>query len=279
MQPSQPVIRLYPGAAPGSEHWTHQEQEGYEEAWQAPVVYNVTDPTLIVFAPAPDQANGTAVVVCPGGGFHGLSIVLEGYEVARWLAARGITCFVLKYRLVECKSGGPNATIQTQPGGDGFGPEFGPAIADVVKLAHADGLAAVTYVRAHAADYGIDPHRIGIMGFSAGGTLAASVALTHPPTARPDFVAPIYLDYGWSIKDGIPDDAPPLFAAAATDDVRFAPESIRIYQDWVAADKPAELHLFGAGGHGFSMRQLNLPCDRWLDLFAAWLVAQGLLPA
>ena len=142
----------------------------------------------------------------------------------------------------------------------------------------ADGLAAIEYVRQHTADYGIDPKRIGIIGFSAGGTVAASVAFNYTPATRPDFVAPIYLSYDWTIKTTVPTDAPPLFALAATDDqLGLAPHSVRLYNDWTAAGKSAELHLYSQGGHGFGMRTQNLPSDRWIALFGDWLDVQGLL--
>ncbi len=273
MQSSGSVIRLYAGAAPGSDHWTHHEQANYSEQWTTQVVFNVTDPTLTVVAPDPALANGTAVVICPGGGFHALSINSEGFDVAKWLAAKGVTGFVLKYRLVECKT--DNAPVEMDAK---TGPEFDAAVAPVIKLAHADGLAAVAHVRQQAAAYGVDPNRIGIIGFSAGGTVTASVAMTYTPESRPDFAAPIYLAYDWVIQSGVPADAPPLFAAAATDDaLGLAPHSVRIYNDWVAAGKSAELHLYAKGGHGFGMRTQNLPTDRWIELFGDWLGVQGML--
>jgi acetyl esterase/lipase len=274
MQPSGSVIRLYADAAPGSEHWKHHEQENFSAKWNTQIVFNVTDPTLTPVAADPVLANGTAVIVCPGGGFHALSINSEGFYVARWLAARGVTCFVLKYRLVECKTDNPPAEMDAKkvPG------EFDAAVVPIVRLAHADGLAAVAYVREHAEQFGINPRGIGIIGFSAGGTVAASVAMTYTPDSRPDFAAPIYLAYDWAVQSGVPADAPPLFALAATDDeIGLAPHSIRIYNDWVAAGRSAELHLYAKGGHGFGMRTQELPSDRWIELFADWLGVQGLM--
>lgn len=273
MQASGTVIRLYAGVAPGSEQWTQREQENFSTDWDTQVVFNVADPTLTLIAPDPARANGTAVIICPGGGFHALSINSEGFDVARRLAAEGVTSFILKYRLVECKTDrpGPEMDAKTED-------EFDAAVAPIVKLAHADGLAAVEHVRTHAGDYAVNPNRIGIMGFSAGGTVASSVAMTYTQAARPDFVAPIYLAYHWTVQDGVPEDAPPLFALAATDDeLDLAPHSVHIYQDWTAAGKPAELHLYANGGHGFGMRTKNLPSDRWIELFIDWLGVQGLL--
>lgn len=266
------IVRLYEGKAPGSESWTHSENESSQNLWNTRVVFNVADPTLTVFKPDPATANGTAVVICPGGAFFALSIDSEGNDVARWLAGKGVTCFVLKYRLVECKTDDPTREVGTR------GP-LDQIVAPIVPLAMADGLAAIGHVRKHAAQYGVKPDRIGIIGFSAGGTVASSVAMNYTPETRPDFAAPIYLAYSWTLKDrGVPADAPPLFVLAATDDpLQLAPHSVQIYQDWVKAGKPAELHLYAKGGHGFGMRQQNLPTDGWIKRFADWLEMQGLL--
>lgn len=266
------VIHLYPGPAPGSEDWKQEERENRTNLWQTRVVYNVARPTLTVFPAEPAKASGTAVVICPGGAFVALSIDSEGFDVARALTAKGITCFVLKYRLVECKTEDPTRELTTIGNLDG-------AVAPVVKLALFDGQAAIGYVRQHARAYGVKPDRIGILGFSAGGTVTASVAYNYSPQTRPDFAAPIYLQYDWTIKPGgVPSDAPPLFILAATDDpLGLAPHSLALYRDWTAARKSAELHLFSKGGHGFGMRRQNLPTDRWVERFADWLQVQGLL--
>lgn len=266
------VIRLYDGKAPGSENWTHSEKYNDKNLWNTPVVFNVADPTLTVFKPDPAKANGTAVVICPGGAFFALSIDSEGNDVARWLVEKGVTCFVLKYRLVECKTDDPTREVGT------VGP-LDPVVAPIVKLAMADGLAAIGYIRENARELGVNPNRIGIIGFSAGGTVAASVAYNYAPETRPNFVAPIYLAYNWTIKgNGVPQDAPPMFVLAATDDpLGLGPQSVAIYQDWVNAGKPTELHLYSQGGHGFGMRKQNLPSDRWIQLFADWLEVQGLM--
>jgi acetyl esterase/lipase len=183
------VVRLYEGPAPGSENWKHQEKENNNNLWQTRVVYNVAQPTLTVVAPEAGAANGAAVVICPGGGFYALSIDSEGFGAARWLAAKGVTCFVLKYRLVECKTDDPTREIGT------VGNRLDEIVAPIVKLATADGKAAIRHVRQHAKDYGIDPERIGMAGFSAGGTVTASVAFNYDAESRPNFVAPIYLQY------------------------------------------------------------------------------------
>lgn len=275
MRDPKEIIRLYEGPAPGSESWTHRERVNNRNGWQTRIVYNVTAPTLAVFRPDPAKANGTALVICPGGGFHALSIDSEGFKVARWLNERGVTCFVLKYRLVECKTDDPVTELAAKSENRQKQDED---TALVIKLATADGQKAVAHVRQCAQTYGINPQRIGIMGFSAGGTVAASVAYNYTAESRPDFAAPIYLQYEWTLKGEVPPDAPPMFILAATDDeLGLAPHSVRLYNDWTAAGKPAELHLYSTGGHGFGMRKKNLPSDRWIRLFADWLGVQGLL--
>jgi acetyl esterase/lipase len=269
----QEVVPLYPGAAPGSENWTQRETELRTNLWQTPIVFNVSRPTLTVFRPDPGNANGTAVVICPGGGFMALSIESEGFQVARWLAARGVTCFVLKYRLIEAHTEDPTRELMT------IMPKLQELAGPVIKLAVDDGRTAVGYVRQHAQQYGIRPDRIGIMGFSAGGTVTASVAYNYTPETRPDFAAPIYLQYEWTIKsNGVPSDAPPMFIAAAADDqLSLAPHSISLYQDWIAAKKSAELHIYAKGGHGFGMRKQDIPTDHWIDRFADWLDTEGFM--
>ncbi len=270
------IIRLYDGPAPGSESWKQKEAENNDNLWKTRIVYNVTDPTLTVFQPATGTANGTAVVICPGGGFQALSIDSEGFDVARWLTAKGVTCFVLKYRLVASKTTDPTKEMMASRENP---QQRETSVKAVITLAQADGLKAMAYVRRHAAEFGLDPKRIGIMGFSAGGTVTGAVAFNYTPDTRPDFVAPIYLQYEWTPNKGnVPADAPPAFILAATDDqLGLAPHSVKLYTDWVAAKKSAELHLYAKGGHGFGMRTQNLPSDHWIALFGDWLDTQGFL--
>ena len=274
---AQDVIPLYPGTAPGSTQENYPEKEYFSKFMDTEVVANVTKPSLIVFRPSPELRNGTAVVICAGGGFMAL-ITNEGTEVAKYMTARGGTAFVLKYRLVHT--------------GEDAGQDFTALFAErqkyretvekIVPLAVADGLAAVTYVRQHASEWGVSPDRVGIIGFSAGGRVTAGVAFHYLPEGRPAFVAPID---GWGpggklSKDQapVPGDAPPMFIAAATDDsFGLAPESIALYEKWTGAQKSAELHMYAKGGHGFEMIKQNLPSDHWIDRFADWLESQGWL--
>lgn len=264
------IVLLYEGPAPGSEDWKHHEKESFNVFIQTRIVANVVSPTLTVFEPDPGTSVGTAVIILPGGGFHFLSIDVEGTDVARALSAKGITCFVLKYRLVESKTDDPFAELMQHM------QNFDEVVAPTMKLATADSLAAIDYVRRHAADYKIKPDRIGIIGFSAGGMITSAVAYNYTPETRPNFIASIY--GGWKKTAEVPGDAPPLFLLAATDDqLGLALDSVALYTDWTAAKKPAELHLYGQGGHGFGMRTQHLPTDRWIDRFIDWLGAIGML--
>jgi len=271
---AQDVISLYPGAAPGSTGENYPEKQYFSKIWNTDVVANVTKPSLMVFKPSPKLRNGTAAVICPGGGFMALSIASEGADVAKYLAERGVTAFVLKYRIAHT---GEDAT-QEFVAMLGDKQKFHEMSGKIVPLAVADGLAAVTYVRQHASEWGVSPDRVGIVGFSAGGAVTAGVALKYAPEGRPAFVAPIYAG-GATFQDvPVPADAPPMFVAAASDDsLGLAPESVALYQRWMGARKSAELHIYAKGGHGFGMRKQNLPADHWIDRFAEWLEFEGWL--
>jgi acetyl esterase/lipase len=269
---AQGVVPLYPGTPPGSTQENYPEKQYFSKVWNEDVVANVTRPTLTIFKPSPELKNGTAVVIYPGGGFMALSIATEGTNVAKYLAAKGVTAFVLKYRIAHT---GEDATEE-------FGalfadkPKYDEMIKNVLPLALADGLAAVAYVRQHASKWGISPDHVGIIGFSAGVFIAAEVAVQYAAESRPAFVAVIY--GGLKSDTSVQKDAPPMFIAAATDDeLGLAPASIALYQKWTAAQKSAELHMYAKGGHGFGMRQQNLPTDHWIDRFADWLQLEGFL--
>ena len=272
---AQDVIPLYAGTPPGSTPETYPEKAYFSKVWNTEVVTNVTKPTLTVVKPAPELANGTAIIVAPGGGFMALSINSEGFDVAKYLAAKGVTAFVLKYRLAHT---GEDATQEFTDLYEKDKPKFQEMIGKVIPLAIADGLAAVTYVRQHASEWKISLDRVGIIGFSAGGTVSAGVSFRYAPEGRPAFVAAIYAAAG-RLKDAtVAADAPPMFIAAATDDnLGLAPDSVNLYQKWIEAKKPAELHMYAKGGHGFGMHQRNIPTDHWIDRFADWLELQGFL--
>ena len=263
-------IPLYPGAAPGSESWTQEEMSYHSDIFQTRVVTNVSSPSLEAFIP--ENGNGAAVVIAPGGGFHALSIDSEGNDVARWLNARGVAAFVLRYRLV---AGGDDVVaelVRKQP------EQAQADMAEVAPLAGADGLTAMRLVRERAAEFGLDANRIGFMGFSAGGTVAMLVASGYDESNRPAFLAPVYASARTLGDWQVPEDAPPMFLVAATDDqLGLAADSLRIYERWQAAGKPVEMHLYAEGGHGFGMREQNLPSDTWIDRFGDWMAAGGFL--
>jgi acetyl esterase/lipase len=267
------VIRL-PASDPGSVKWTLPEKQYLSKIWNTEVVTNVSQPTLTVYRPAPGTANGTAVIICPGGAFYALSINSEGVEAAKWLNARGVTAFVLRYRLVPTGNDGVQEVMTKLADPDLK--KLAAGISPEMSLAIADGASAVTYVRKHAGKLGISPTHIGLMGFSAGGYVAAGIALNHTADTRPDFVAPIYAYVG-ALKDlPTPKDAPPMFVLAATNDqFHLAPDSVALYNKWLEAGQSAELHLYSQGGHGFGMRKQNLPSDQWIERFSEWLQVQG----
>jgi predicted peptidase len=270
----QKVIQLYDGPAPGSESWTWNEAENDKNAWQTKVVYNVSKPTLTVFAPDADKVNGTAVIIAPGGAFHALSINSEGYDVANWLVKKGITCFVLKYRLAHSLTTDPVGEVMAKWGKK----EFDDENAAVIPLGVADGRAAIVYVRKHASEYNIAPDRIGIMGFSAGGTVTSSTLFNYTKENRPDFAAPVYPFFPKEMQGEVAADAPPLFITAASNDgLGLAPHSVDLYSKWLSTKHDAELHLYTKGDHGFGMRKQNLPTDSWIERFYEWLGVQGFL--
>ena len=271
---AQDVIPLYQGTPPGSQPANYPEKEYFSKIWHTEVVTNVTNPTLTLFKPAPEQKNGTAVIVVPGGGFMALSINSEGNDVAKYLAAKGVTAFVLKYRLAHTGEDGTQEFTELIADRQ----KYGETVGKVIPQSNADGLAAVAYVRQHASEWGISPDRVGMIGFSAGGEVTAAVAFQYKPEGRPAFVAPIYAAATRFQDAAVPADAPPMFVAAATDDqLGLAPDSILLYDKWSAAHKSVELHMFAKGGHGFGMRKQNLPTDHWIDLFAQWLGLQGFM--
>jgi acetyl esterase/lipase len=271
---AQEVISLYNGTPPGSTPESYPEKQYFSKSWNTEVVANVTKPSLTVFKASPESKNGTAVIVAPGGGFMALSINSEGNDVAKYLAAKGVTAFVLKYRIAHT---GDDATEEFAALYKDRA-KFSDTVGKVIPLSIADGLAAVTYVRQHASEWGVSPDRVGIIGFSAGGTVALGAAYQYPPEGRPAFVAPIYAAAG-RLKDlSIPADAPPMFIAAATDDnLGLAPDSVTLYETWTSAHKSVELHMYAKGGHGFGMHKNNIPTDHWIDRFADWLGLQGFL--
>jgi len=269
------VIPLWPNGAPGSEDWTQQEQETFAPP---PIsfrtVRNVTQPTLTAFLPHPTVATGTAVVICPGGAFHSLAIDHEGMDVARWLSTRGVAAFVLKYRLLPTEVRDEDFQRRVEETLLGLN-KMREVTRQIGPLAIADGQQAMKVVRQRASKWRIDPNRIGIMGFSAGGRVTIGVVLEHDTDSRPNFAASIY---GALWEDlAVPAGAPPLFIALANDDELAVDPGVALYCAWRAAGQSVQLNIYAQGGHGFGMRKQGLPADHWIDRFGEWLQVQGFM--
>jgi acetyl esterase/lipase len=274
-------IRLWEGTAPGSEAATWQEVTSVGLGGDT-VVRNVVVPTLTPYLPDPDVANGTAVIVAPGGGFVYLSWENEGTLIAEWLAQRGVAAFVLKYRIAD--SGETDADYAQAiadlfayliPNGVPQPVDPNTLATDIKSLAFADGAQAVRTLRARAAEFGIHDGRLGFLGFSAGAFVATAVALGEDRGARPDFVVPIY---GGAPLAPVDADAPPLFSVVAADDVLCFDTTMRTFQAWQAAGRTAELHVYAQGGHGFGAAKGLLPANTWLNRLEDWMTTHGYLP-
>lgn len=273
---SPEVVRLWPGKAPGTEDWSGKEQMRSLHVPDAgrvvQVIDNVTVPTLTVVRPPPGRATGAGMVILPGGGFMALAWDLEGLEVARWLTDRGVTAFILKYRV----HGVDPASL---PPGLASGKRDATTFDAFVKaleprrtIAVADAMQAVRLVRADAREYGVSPDRIGMMGFSAGAMTTMGAVLEADPAARPNFAAPIY---GAMYDKAPPKDGPPLFIVHAQDDRGVpASKSLEIFTAWEKAGIPAELHVYPSGGHGFGLGKPNTATMAWPAAFEAWLRTQ-----
>jgi acetyl esterase/lipase len=283
------VIRLWPEGPPSTLEGVGPEatfRGPAGDAGDAAMLRNVSEPTLTAFLPTNGKSNGAGVIVCPGGGWRILAWEHEGVDVARWLAARGYTAFLLKYRV----RGTPAAQADydawelklgsqidlTRRGRTAFRAIMGEIepyeIFRAARQAAADdGRRAVAIVRERAKQWDIDPAKVGMIGFSAGAFLAVDVALD--PRATPlAFVAPIY--GGETLGRAVPADAPPLFTVMAHDDFLYRLAE-GLYADWTDAERSAEMHIYRRGGHGFGMAKQGLPSDGWINLFHDWLADQG----
>lgn len=284
---SEPIVLpIWPGEVPGD--YGAIGPERVRTASEAPTkdakwITNVKTPTITIFHSAKETNSRTAVIVCPGGGYWNLAWDLEGEEVAAWLNQVGVTGIVLKYR------------VPRRPGQPERLPAPGPFL---------DAQRTIRLVRSHAAQWTIDPNRIGILGFSAGGHLAVAAATRFDERAyepideidkvscRPDFAVAAYPGYFIEQQPAgvepdksvlapylrIPKTTPPIFLVHASDDpVAGAENSALMYLALRRAGVPAELHLYAKGGHGFGVRQRGLVCSTWTDRCVAWLKDQGLL--
>jgi len=252
------TLNLWPGVAPGSENWTQKEIVTTDTP-VGTIINNVVTPTLTVFLPEKSNATGTGIIVAPGGACIALAMDHEGYAVARWLQARGIAAFVLKYRIQEKK-------------GEGIPP--GMNFDEACKYGIADGIQAMKVVRAHAAEWGIAADRIGFMGFSAGAMVTCGVLLQEDAAARPAFAAPIY-GAPFGVMPKIPANLPPIFMAWAQDDDLVGPPVNKFYDALKAAGNKPEFHIYSAGHHGFGMKPQGTTSDHWIEEFYWWLQSQG----
>jgi acetyl esterase/lipase len=264
-------IPLYPGVAPGSENWHYEERASGTP--EKPQVQNVVHPVMLCYPADPAKAVGTAVIVAPGGGYRTLMMSYEGIDVAKRLNQMGIDAFVLKYRTTwvdqkvdqKVDQNGKPIVPGTTPN-----PQAGQ---DVRALANADGPQAMRVLRRHAAEFGVLPNRIGMLGFSAGGGPLLS-SIYGPADARPDFAVGIYASGAGAAPP--PDGAPPVFLAVASDDKSVGYlGSIDMFRAWIQAGIPAELHVFQTGQHGFVKKGGG--SDHYLDRLEEWLKVNGLL--
>ena len=274
---AQEVIRLWEGKAPGSENWTHKESST-SSANGIAMIRDVVDPSMTAYLPDSSTSNGTAVIVCPGGAFRALSWESDGVSVARWLNKHGIAVFVLKYRLL--KTGNQGQMSFSKPGAGLKLPiqkaNANPApdnaeLNNVIKLAIADGQQAIRLVRQNAPKWNVNPSKIGIMGFSAGGGVVIGTALLNDPAGYPNFLVSLY---GPSMVDvNVPANAPPLFIAVTRNHKPVSLGCVALYSVWDEAGKPVELHVYSKGSFGLGGK--GLPSETWTDRFLEWLKAEG----
>jgi CubicO group peptidase (beta-lactamase class C family)/acetyl esterase/lipase len=271
------VLSVWPGKVPGENGQIGEEKVQESRPNEKPVkrLTNVSKPTITIFRPARDKDTGAAVVICPGGGYNILAWDLEGEEVASWLNSVGVTGIVLKYR------------VPRRPDQPRDKPPLGPL---------QDAQRALSLVRSRAGEWGLDPQRIGILGFSAGGHLAAAAATNFDKRAyepvddidkvscRPDFAVLVYPAYLIARgKDELSPDirvrkeCPPMFLVHAGDDPISAENSVRMYLALKRVGVKAELHVYASGGHGFGLRPSRQPCSTWPQRCADWMRSQGIL--
>lgn len=267
------VLDVWPGPAPGEVGAIGPEK--YLDETPIKRLANVSRPTLAVHRPAPDKDTGASVIVCPGGGYHILAMDLEGDEVAAWLNSIGVTGIVLKYR-VPRREGTPEAQKPIQP------------VMDLQR--------AIRLVRSKAPEWKLDPGRVGVLGFSAGGHLsaAASTRFDRPAyeridavddlDARPDFAVLVYPGGMEDPSDPenpvahVTPQTPPMFLAHAGDDQVSPINSVNMYSALKKAGVPAELHVYASGGHGFGLRPGPHPCSTWPQRCEDWLRSSKILP-
>lgn len=274
-EPSKPIVLdVWPGPAPGEVGKIGEEAYIDEAPGHVTRLGNVSHPTLTIHRPAPEKDTGASVIICPGGGYHILAMNLEGDEVAAWLNSIGVTGIVLKYR-VPRREGTPPGKKPIQP------------LMDLQR--------ALKVVRSHASEWKLDPNRVGVLGFSAGGHLSAAASTrfreqVYPRvdavddlSARPDFAVLIYPGGMEDREDPenpvqhVSSTTPPMFLAHAGDDKVSPMNSVGMYSTLKQAGVPAELHVYAGGGHGFGLRPSDQPCSTWPASCEAWMKSMKLL--
>ncbi len=263
--PAQPdAIELGTGALPGA-----TVPESWHSQYGSKFARNVTIATLRPFLPDPSKASGAAVIVAPGGGFRALSMENEGWNVARALADKGVAAFVLKYRLNQTPADLNEFARPVAPPTRRSSPN---AMFAGISIQIADANAAFALIRANATKWHVDPDRIGMIGFSAGAALTMACTL-NDKEAKPAFIGNIYGPLS-AVK--VPVDAPPLFAAVASDDPFFS-RNFGLIESWRRANRPVEFHYYEQGGHGFGMYPKETTSTGWFDAYVSWLRMHGLL--
>ncbi len=270
--PAQPsAITLDTSPLPGA-----AAAESWHSQYGSVFARNVTVATLTPFLPDPARATGAAVVVAPGGGFRTLSMENEGWDVAKALAAKGVAAFVLKYRLNQTPAdmAGFERSMAEMFSATARRPRMDPqqALAGLAPQI-ADARAAFALIRRRSGEWHVDKDRIGMVGFSAGAMLTLATTLAGED-AKPAFIGNIY---GPLAAVTVPADAPPMFVALAADDPFFANGGIGLIDNWRAAKRPAEFHLFEQGGHGFGMYPKKTTSTGWFDSFVRWIAMHGML--
>lgn len=254
---AQETILLHPGAKIDPAAPPEQTEERGKDGVTDRSITNVRQPTVTVYLPAQANANGTGIVICPGGGYQHLAIDKEGHDIARWLNTIGIAGLVLKYRL-------PGSAGMR--GGDDIHKE-----AEAIHVALEDAEDTVILARKNAAKWNLKPNSIGVMGFSAGGHLAAMMGMVPPPESRPDFLVLGYPAIPRLLE--VTASTPRTFIVAADDDplVNPADNAARFFAALRAAKVPAEMHIFSSGGHGFGIVKTDKTSAAWPALLVAWL--------
>ena len=261
-------IRLWQNGAPGSEGVTATEVFQMPANSSLPSKFTVVHyPSIYVFLPPKEKANGGAVVIAPGGGHSQLVIDKEGWDIADWLNKNGFAAFVLKYRLAKAPDS--HYTVQEH------------ALADAAR--------AMRMVRSRAREWNLDSSRIGFMGFSAGGEVAALIETRFDAgdskaadpvdrvSSRPDFAVVVYPGFQPGVIS-VPKNAPPTFLVCADNDRSHVVVTTNLYLDLEKQGVPSELHIYASGGHGFGMRPSKLPVATWPDRLREWMIDQKLMP-